>query len=98
MALFAAHKLLPAERRRVAFIAPGLALTLIASLAFGVGFGNYLAKFAGSYISTYAGLASIMIAIVFLQLLAAIFIYGAELNQTVASGGEDKGERGLSAP
>ncbi len=98
MALFAAHKFLPAERRRVAFIAPGLALTLIASLALGVGFGNYLARFAGSYISTYAGLASIMIAIVFLQLLAAIFIYGAELNQTVASGGEDKGERGLSAP
>jgi membrane protein len=85
VALFAAHKYLPATRRATAFIAPGIALTLLASLAFGVGFGNYLARFAGSYISTYAGLASIMIAIVFLQLLAAIFIYGAELNQTLAT-------------
>jgi membrane protein len=85
IALFAAHKYLPATRRATAFIAPGIALTLLASLAFGVGFGNYLARFAGSYISTYAGLASIMIAIVFLQLLAAIFIYGAELNQTLAT-------------
>jgi membrane protein len=94
MALFAAHKYLPAERRRVAFIAPGLALTLIASLALGVGFGNYLARFAGSYISTYAGLASIMIAIVFLQFLAAIFIYGAELNQTVATDGKATKKQG----
>lgn len=88
IALFAAHKYLPATRRSTAFIAPGLALTLLVSLAFGVGFGNYLARFADSYISTYAGLASIMIAIVFLQLLAAIFIYGAELNQTIASDGK----------
>ncbi|MBI1981787.1 MAG: YihY/virulence factor BrkB family protein [Methylocystis sp.] len=94
IALFAAHKYLPATRRDTAFIAPGLALTLFASLAFGVGFGNYLARFAGSYISTYAGLASIMIAIVFLQLLAAIFIYGAELNQTVATGGKSAESQG----
>ena len=80
------------------FIAPGIALTLIASLALGVGFGAYLARFAGSYISTYAGLASIVIAIVFLQMLAAIFIYGAELNQTVAAGGKNPENQGLSAP
>jgi membrane protein len=102
VALFAAHKYLPATRRTTVFIAPGLALTLLVSLAFGVGFGNYLARFAGSYISTYAGLASIMIAIVFLQLLAAIFIFGAELNQTVATGGkngrQDHKKAGLSAP
>lgn len=94
IALFVAHKFLPAARRDTAFIAPGLALTLLASLVFGVGFGNYLARFAGSYISTYAGLASIMIAIVFLQLLAAIFIYGAELNQTVATNGKNLENQG----
>ena len=74
-------------------IAPGLALTLVASLALGVGFGAYLARYASSYISMYAGLASIVIAIVFLQMLAAIFIYGAELNQTVAAGGKNPKNR-----
>lgn len=94
IALFAAHKFLPAVRRKTAFIAPGLALTLVASLALGVGFGAYLARFAGSYFSTYAGLASIMIAIVFLQFLAAIFIFGAELNQAVATDGDAARKQG----
>lgn len=88
IALLAAHRYLPPERQRLSVIAPGIALTLIASLALGAGFGAYLARFAGSYVSTYAGLASIVIAIVFLQMLAAIFIYGAEINQIVATGGK----------
>jgi len=88
VALFAAHTFLPAERRSLSVIGPGIALTLIASLGLGAGFGSYLGRFAGSYVSTYAGLASIVIAIVFLQMLAAAFIYGAELNQTIAMGGE----------
>lgn len=85
LALLAAHKFLPAGRRSLAMIAPGIALTLLASLSFGVGFGSYLAEFAGNYVSTYAGLASIMIALVFLYALALIFIFGAELNQTIAA-------------
>ena len=84
VALLASHKFLPAGRRPLRVILPGLALTLLASLAFGAGFGAYLAEFAGNYVSTYAGLASIMIAIVFLYTMAVIFIYGAELNQTLA--------------
>lgn len=93
-ALVAAHKFLPAERRSLAVIGPGIALTLLASLGLGVGFGAYLARFAYGYVSTYAGLASIVIAIVFLQMLAAAFIYGAELNQTVATGGEPPENQG----
>ncbi len=84
VAVLAAHILLPAGRPPLVNLAPGFILTLVASLAFGAGFGAYLAKFAGSYISTYAGLASIMIAIVFLQTLAVIFIFGAQLNQAMA--------------
>lgn len=84
LSVLAAHWLLPPGRRGFFMIAPGSALTLIASLAFAAGFGAYLAKFAGTYVSTYAGLASIMMAIVFLYTLATIFIYGAELNQTLA--------------
>lgn len=85
--VLAAHILLPAGRPRLLHLAPGFALTLLASLAFGAGFGAYLARFAITYVTTYAGLASIMMAIVFLQILAVIFIYGAELNQAVATSG-----------
>ncbi len=85
IAVLAAHKLLPAGSRSLLKVAPGLVLTLVASLAFGAGFGAYLAAFAGSYVSTYAGLASIMMAIVFLYVLAMIFIYGAELNQIITT-------------
>lgn len=85
--VLAAHKLLPAGRRSLWKILPGLLLTVIASLAFGAGFGAYLARFASNYVSTYAGLASIMIALMFLYTLAVIFVYGAELNQTIAERG-----------
>ncbi len=87
IAVLAAHILLPAGRPPLLNLAPGFLLTLAASLAFGGGFGAYLARFASSYVSTYAGLASIMIAIVFLQTLAVIFIFGAELNQAIARPG-----------
>ena len=46
-------------------------------------FGRYLADFAYTYVSYYAGLASAMIALVFLYLIASIFIYGAELNTVI---------------
>jgi membrane protein len=83
--VLAAHKLLPPGNRSLVKIAPGLLLTIFASLAFGAGFGAYLARFAGNYVSTYAGLASMMIALMFLYTLAVIFVYGAELNQTIAT-------------
>ncbi|MCX7900193.1 MAG: YihY/virulence factor BrkB family protein, partial [Methylocystis sp.] len=83
-ALIAAHRLLPSKTRSFRFILPGILVTLVCSLAFGAGFGAYLLRFAGNYVSTYAGLASIMIAFVFLRLLAVIFLFGAELNQAIA--------------
>ena len=43
---------------------------------------SYLETFA-TYVSTYAGLASIMAAIVFLYIIAAIFIIGAEINAAI---------------
>ncbi len=98
VAILAAHILLPAGRPRLLSLIPGFSLTLAVSLAFGAGFGAYLAKFAGNYVSTYAGLASIMIALVFLQTLAVIFIYGAELNQAIARPRERPRGSGLSAP
>ena len=82
-ALIAVHKFLPAGRRSLADIAPGIVLTLALWIAAGYAFGIYLAEFARNYVNIYAGLASVMIVLVFLYMLAAIFIYGAELNAVI---------------
>lgn len=82
-ALFLAHRVLPNARLPLRDAAPGVALTFFAWVVFAVAFSFYLGRFAFSYVATYAGLASVMIAIVFLYSLAAIFIFGAELNQAV---------------
>ncbi len=79
-ALFVAHKWLPAGRRRMREIIPGIVATLIMWLAAGAGFGRYLAEYSFAYVNTYAGLASAMIALVFLYWTASIFVYGGELN------------------
>ncbi|HLJ72151.1 MAG TPA: YihY/virulence factor BrkB family protein [Roseiarcus sp.] len=81
--LFLAHILLPRGRRRLIDLAPGVALTFTACIAFGEVFGAYLSEYARSYVSTYAGLASVMIALVFLYAMSGIFIYGGELNAAI---------------
>lgn len=58
--------------------------TLVLWLIGGTAFGVYLVEFPGNYVSTYAGLASAMIALVFLYLTAAIFIVGGEMNAAIA--------------
>ncbi len=83
VALVFVHKWLPAGRRRLAEIAPGVLFTLFGWLLAGELFGRYLAKFAYAYVTYYAGLASAMIALMFLYLSALIFIYGGELNAAV---------------
>ena len=77
--LLVAHLWLPCGRRRIRDILPGIGLTLAAWIAGAEGFSLYLADF-GNYASTYAGLAGVMTAIVFLYLMAVILLYGATLN------------------
>lgn len=62
---------------------PGILVTLIGWIAAGVGFGWYLDSFAGNYVSTYAGLATGMIALVFLYFCAVIFLFGGEINAAI---------------
>ncbi len=83
------HLWLPAGRRPFRKIWPGIVATLVLWLACGIAFGRYLADFAGNYVTYYAGLASAMIALVFLYFTAWIFIYGGELNAAIARARED---------
>jgi membrane protein len=82
-ALFILHAWLPAGRRSFPQILPGILFTLVASLVSSIGFGQYLERFANNYVTMYAGLASVVIALVFLYFIAAIFVYGGELNAAI---------------
>ena len=79
VALVIAHRLLPARRPRLNAIWPGILLTLFLWMLMTSAFGFYLARFA-DYSATYAGLAGIMALLIFLNLTAAIMIFGAEVN------------------
>jgi membrane protein len=83
VALFVLHAWLPGGRRSFLQILPGIVFTMVASLISGIVFGQYLARFASNYVTMYAGLASVIIALVFLYFIAAIFVYGGELNAAI---------------
>ena len=83
LGLVAVHIWLPAGRRRFVDIVPGILFTLIGWLAGSTMFANYLERFS-SYVTTYAGLASIMIAVAFLYIISAIFILGGEFNAAIS--------------
>ncbi|MCX8999957.1 YihY/virulence factor BrkB family protein [Rhizobiaceae bacterium BDR2-2] len=106
--LFVVHLFLPAGTRRLGDVVPGIILTLVAWLIGGIVFAFYLSKFA-NYTATYAGLASVMIALVFLYMVGVIFMVGAEFNAalmkyrvryTLVRGGPFSPDRrrGLSKP
>jgi membrane protein len=94
VALILVHLWLPAGRRRFKEILPGILVTLVLWLAAGILFGRYLSDYAFTYSIYYAGLASVMIALVFLYFTACIFIYGGELNAVIQKA---RVERALAA-
>ena len=73
------HIWLPGMRHRFGEVWPGVVLTIL--LWFGAvwGFSLYMNHFA-NYAATYAGLAAAMAALIFLYLIGAILILGAEFN------------------
>jgi membrane protein len=84
VSLFILHMWLPAGRRGFGAVWPGILATVVLWLICGFTFGHYLAEFAYTYVNYYAGLASAMIALVFLYYGAWIFVYGIELNAAIA--------------
>jgi membrane protein len=77
--LVATHLWLPDARPRAWNVLPGIAATLILWLLGASFYGEFLANMTHLK-ATYAGLAGILTALIFLQISAAIFIFGAELN------------------
>ncbi len=84
IALMILHRFLPARRLSLSEIAPGILATMLLWLISGTAFGRYLATYAFTYVSMYAGLASAMVALIFLYVCASIFIFGGELNSVIA--------------
>lgn len=82
LGLIAVHVWLPAGNRRFVDILPGILFTLVGWLLGTTIFAAYLENFS-SYVTTYAGLASIMVAVMFLYIVSAIFILGGELNAAI---------------
>jgi membrane protein len=58
-------------------------VTLALWLFGGFAFSWYLEFYPGAYASTYGGLATAMVALIFLYTLGAIFLFGGELNGTI---------------
>lgn len=83
LGLIAVHVWLPAGKRKLTSIVPGIIFTLVGWLVGSTIFATYLDNFS-SYVTTYAGLASIMIAVVFLYIVSLIFILGGELNASIS--------------
>lgn len=81
--LVIAHKFVAAGRRPILSVLPGVAVTLLLWFLAGLGFGFYLDRFSTAYASTYGGLATAMVFLVFLYWLAAMFLFGGEINGTV---------------
>ncbi len=88
--LILAHLILPAHRLRFRDILPGVGLTFVASIAFGEAFGIYLSQYLRNYFATYAGLTSVMIALIYLYWVALLFVFGGELNGAIMRAREQR--------
>ncbi|WOS62083.1 YihY/virulence factor BrkB family protein [Sinorhizobium fredii] len=80
--LLVSHLWLPDGHRKIVDVLPGILLTLLLWSIGAYAFASYLATFS-NYVATYAGLASIVVVLVFLYMVGAIFIIGAEINAAI---------------
>ncbi|MDK1378672.1 MULTISPECIES: YihY/virulence factor BrkB family protein [unclassified Sinorhizobium] len=80
--LLVSHLWLPDGHRKILDVLPGIVLTLVFWSIGAYVFAYYLTAFS-SYVTTYAGLASVVIVLVFLYMIGAIFIIGAEINAAI---------------
>ncbi len=77
--LFSCHKWLPGMPHKFGSLWPGILMCLVLWFVSSKVFTFYISSFS-TYSVTYAGLAGIMSALVYLYLMSAIFVLGAEFN------------------
>ena len=80
--LLAFHKLLPDLKGKRTQMRWGIALTIVGIIVGSKLFAFYLSTFA-NYTALYAGLAGMMVAIVYLYCLSVLILFGAEFNTAV---------------
>ncbi len=79
--LFTYHLWLTAGRRRIADVWPGVLLSILLWILAAKLFGNWLQ--INDYSRFYAGLTSVMSALIFFQVTAIVIILGAEVNRAM---------------
>ena len=77
-----AHLFLPVERHPLREILPGIVLTIVLSLIASWIYADYLEHFSRVQV-VYAGIANVIIALIYLYITAAILILGGEVNQAL---------------
>lgn len=77
--VMACHLWLPGHSHSLKQVLPGVVLTVVLWITSGWVFAHYVSNYS-AYSITYAGLAGVMTALVFLYVMAAIFVIGAEFN------------------
>ncbi len=82
VSVISAHLILPARRHLFADILPGAIFSLVMWLVIAVSYAAYLSKFP-TYASTYAGLAGVIIALMYIYLSGAVLIFGGQINQAI---------------
>ncbi|SFK60802.1 YihY/virulence factor BrkB family protein [Shimia haliotis] len=77
--LYACHRWLPGTKHRFRDVFPGVLLTVALWIVASNAFGFYISNFS-TYSVTYAGLAGVITVLVYLYVMSAIFVLGAEFN------------------
>jgi len=83
--LLAAHLWLPARRQSLSGVMPGVIVTMALWFAAGWVFSYYMSHFSG-YARTYAGLSGVIASMIFFYIVGMIFLFGAELNNSILKG------------
>jgi membrane protein len=76
------HQFLPVKRHKLTEIMPGIIVTIVLWLIAAWIYADYLTRFSRIYL-IYAGVANVIIALIFLYITALLTILGGEINQSL---------------
>jgi membrane protein len=83
--LLSAHLWLPARKQTFLGVLPGVVVTMVLWFTAGWIFSYYVSHFSG-YARTYAGLGGVIASLIFFYIVGMIFLFGAELNNSILKG------------